>query len=133
MPALLSAPLVRSSIALDFAINQNEIAAMQCEQREVPGNCCAGRCMLGAAMQTVATAESPMAPEEKNEAVEVLTLAPAVLEREHARELQVEGASIRLIRWLEGLLERGLVAILGHDQTALLLCPTPCLDCVAEF
>jgi len=114
MPILLAAPLVRSTIAVNFALNQDEIASTQCEQRNIPGSCCAGSCVLNNSLQTVSGAESPMVPEEKNEAIEVLTLAPFVIERE--RKSASQGASIGWVRLLERWVDGLLSHIFGHGQ-----------------
>ena len=41
LPLLLLGSAIRTSIAVSFINNKQEIAAYQCEQKDVPGNLCA--------------------------------------------------------------------------------------------
>lgn len=76
LPLLVLSSTVRTSIAVTFINNQQEIAAYQCEQKDVPGNCCQGTCVLTKAIKKATTnSESPM---ERSESKHVASSVLAV-------------------------------------------------------
>lgn len=80
LPLLILGSTIRTSVAVTFIKNQQEIAANSCEQKDVPGNCCQGTCVLSKAMSKTATpAEAPM---ERSESNPIITSVEAYTEEE---------------------------------------------------
>lgn len=59
--------LLKIVIFMDFSVRQDTIAETICEQKDVPNNCCHGKCYLSAQFQKVDNSYPDYLPEQTKE------------------------------------------------------------------
>ena len=68
-----------------FINNQLEIAACQCEQKDVPENCCPGTCGLTKEMKKTATPAETQKERSESNSVASLVVVEAFIEEKEGR------------------------------------------------